>query len=164
MYFMLDSMNPARNEMNPSHRKMNPKPEITNPAQTMIFFGTYSYIMVRDSCHILADSLRKTNCWRSWNESETSKNESWRKQGTFTWRIHNYMCGIILWPCGFISEYFGLIEKFRGLMENTWIHALVIWILAEKCYLPWLWRCLKRVTYPFFGKKLRIHDKCSGFC
>jgi hypothetical protein len=62
MYFMLDSMNPARNEMNPSHRKMNPKPEITNPAQTMIFFGTYSYIMVRDSFHILADSLRKTNC------------------------------------------------------------------------------------------------------
>ena len=61
MYFMLDSMNSAPNEMNPPQWKMNPKPKIMNPAQTMVFFGTYSFIEVRDSFHIVADTLRKTN-------------------------------------------------------------------------------------------------------
>jgi hypothetical protein len=75
MYFMLDSMNPARNEMNPPHRKMNPIPKIMNPAQRMTFFATYSIVVVRDSFHFLADALGKTNCKCSRNESEMNPNE-----------------------------------------------------------------------------------------
>jgi hypothetical protein len=55
MYFMF-------NEMNPPQWKMNPKPKMMNQAQIMGLFGTYSFIVVRDSFDIVADTFRKTNC------------------------------------------------------------------------------------------------------
>ncbi len=62
MYFMLDPMNSAPNEMNPPHWIMNPQPKMMNPAQIMGFFGPFSFIMLRDSFDIVADTFRKTNC------------------------------------------------------------------------------------------------------